>query len=558
MSLFLLAHNAFGWNYVYGNQWRWEHFGDESALAAADDAFWGPGKVQDVEINGVTYGLRSDGKTCIMYLDDDLVSGKTTLAIPASIQYRGKTYAVTGLYNDIMEEDNNSITSISIPASLEMIYDELPWQFPKLKSFTVASESKFFKAVDDVLYTADGKTLVAWPPAKSGTSFTIPTTVTELADGSFSSKTLTTITLPDGLTELGAETFDDCPKLKYLVIPDGVTILRYIVFDNNNEALSYLVIGNGVFYIDPDFLAWESGWGLEQKLTIYTDNNYVKQWFRSQSSSQFTIKPRSEAPGYVPPKPVAPQPTATTDLSDGVNVTWNASPGASKYKVRRGTTTTYSKSTVLATVTTTSYMDTSAVVGTSYYYWVVPVDSANIEYSDAAKYAVGKRIKVPVVLTPPQPTASSSIVVSWTAVPNAVSYVIRRSVTPDYSASVEVGTVSAPPYIDSTASPDTNYNYWILPRNDSGIAYHDESKYTVGIRTQNPATATIVLKKGWNLCPVSAARLSENSKDELLRRFRLYQYDQFRHAYIHGTLEGYDSFWLYAETPETLVLEIAE
>ena len=552
---------------IYGSNWLEEEWEDAAGWPYNDgleerffelmDA-WLELIEDEVEVDGLRYHLLKGGKNC-RFAFEEMAASRISLNIPSSISYRGKKYTVTEIDNDYAfdwDEDFANVESISIPSTVTNILHAF-YNLPHLASFSVGSESKYFKALDGVLYSADGKTLFQVPQAKTGTSFTVPSTVTELAGGAFCSTQFATITLPGGLTELRFETFNDCPKLQYLVIPDGVTVLRDCVFDSNNLALKYLVIGNGVSYIHPEFLAGGDN-GVEQKLTIYTDNSYVKRWFQAKSSSQFIIKPRSEAPGYVPPAPVVPQPTATADQSDGVTVSWAAVSGASKYKVRRGTTSTYSKSTLLATVTSTSCNDTSAAVGTAYYYWVVPVDSAGKEYYDAAKYATGRRVKAPTILTPPSPTSSTAIVVNWAAVPNAVSYRIRRSASPEYSASEEVGVVSAPPFIDAEASPDIPHYYWVLPENDSGIAYHDESKFTSGIRIQNPATSTIALKRGWNLCPVSAARLGENSRKELLGRFRVFQYDQSRHAYIRGALEGYDSFWLYAEEPETLVLEIAD
>ncbi|MBR4518332.1 MAG: leucine-rich repeat protein [Victivallales bacterium] len=577
--------------YIYGANWLESEWEAAVGWPDADDSEelfmelyeeWEAAVDREVTVMGLTYQLLKDGKTCRFIFPDDILDQTSPLNIPETISYGGKKYTVTvidnsgwngeGLGDLKLDLEGSALKTLTFPRTITCIYEPLNY-YSVWTAFNVASGSNYFKAKDGVLYSADGKTLFQYPSGKAGNGFSIPSTVVSLADDAFLLCTfLKTVEIPSSVVDLGRSTFWGCEGLTHLTIPDNITALRGTMF-GECSALQYLVIGDGVNYIDNELLGWyydeeeDSFWFGDDDwdtsfngLTIYTDNEYVKSWFiwaMRKSGDVFFIRPRSEAPGYVP-TPVAPQPTATTDLNDGITVMWDAVSGAVKYKVCRGTTSNYSNSTVMNTVTSTSYRDTSASVGTTYYYWVVPVDSSNKEYSNATKYATGRRVKAPVVLSPPMPTASSSIVVRWSAVSSAVSYQIRRADTPDYSTSVEIGTVSTPPYIDMNAVPDKPYYYWVLPVNDSGVAYHDESKFTTGLRVQNPATATVVLKKGWNLCPVSAGRLSDYSKNELRSRFRLFQYDQSRRAYIYGTLEGYDSFWLYAEEPETLILEVAQ
>ncbi len=63
--------------------------------------------------------------------------------------------------------------------------------------------------------------------------------------------------------------------------------------------------------------------------------------------------------------------------TDKVVISWSSVNGATSYTVYRGTGSSSSSASVLASsVTGTSYNDTSAVAGTTYYYWVKAVNSA--------------------------------------------------------------------------------------------------------------------------------------------------------------------------------------
>lgn len=119
------------------------------------------------------------------------------------------------------------ITSLAIPASLTST-DYSFAGMTGLTKFTVYAANPYYSAVDGVLYrTGNGvKTLVAYPAGKSGSSFNVPSDVTALAAGSFQSSKLSSVTLPDGLTSIGAEAFRESRNLTSITIPVGVTSLN--------------------------------------------------------------------------------------------------------------------------------------------------------------------------------------------------------------------------------------------------------------------------------------------------------------------------------------------
>ena len=62
--------------------------------------------------------------------------------------------------------------------------------------------------------------------------------------------------------------------------------------------------------------------------------------------------------------------------TEGVIITWSSQSGATSYRVVRGNSSNFQNASQLTTVTGTSYTDTTATVGTTYYYWVVAVKSS--------------------------------------------------------------------------------------------------------------------------------------------------------------------------------------
>lgn len=126
---------------------------------------------------------------------------------------------------------NQEITSISLPASLESIGLHTVDHCFKLLEFKVDADNPNFKAVDGVIYSKDGKTLVLCPPGKEG-EFVIPSTVSAIAPYAFSScKKITSIVLPEGLVEIPDGAFYKSWGLLKINLPDGLKRIGKNAFD---------------------------------------------------------------------------------------------------------------------------------------------------------------------------------------------------------------------------------------------------------------------------------------------------------------------------------------
>ena len=131
--------------------------------------------------------------------------------------------------------------------------------------------------------------------------------------------------------------------------------------------------------------------------TSFTDNTATPGVTYTYSVSAANSKGESARSGTVTgtvPLSAPTSVTATSDRTDGVNISWQPSAGATYYRVARATSKTGTKTELGTWTTNKSYLDTSATAGTTYYYFVRAATSsggANASgYSDPA--AQGMRI----------------------------------------------------------------------------------------------------------------------------------------------------------------------
>ena len=94
---------------------------------------------------------------------------------------------------------NIEMTALEIPASVEALGNNIVDHCFKLTHLIVHADNPYFKSIDGVIYTKDGKTLVLCPPGKTG-EFVVPAHATFIAPYAFRTcKKITAIVLPEGI-----------------------------------------------------------------------------------------------------------------------------------------------------------------------------------------------------------------------------------------------------------------------------------------------------------------------------------------------------------------------
>ena len=144
------------------------------------------------------------------------------------------------MYNDIAEsitlsegitnigmysfESAVALKKVTIPSTVTTIGKSVFVNTPSLKEIIVADNNANYKTVDGVLYNKNMTELIAYPSAKDDTTFTVPATVTKIAENAFNgAKNLKTIILPENLASIGKRAFINCTALTEIEIPDSVT-----------------------------------------------------------------------------------------------------------------------------------------------------------------------------------------------------------------------------------------------------------------------------------------------------------------------------------------------
>ena len=122
--------------------------------------------------------------------------------------------------------DCGSLESINIPESLADIGEAAFGRSCNLSEITVHQSNKNFKVESNVLFTADGTTLIRYPSQLTAESYTVPGDVQNIATDAFSdSQKLKTIILQEGVTSIGITAFAWSPQLQTINIPASVTTI---------------------------------------------------------------------------------------------------------------------------------------------------------------------------------------------------------------------------------------------------------------------------------------------------------------------------------------------
>jgi uncharacterized repeat protein (TIGR02543 family) len=157
----------------------------------------------------------------------------TNFTIPNGVRYVGDMgFYLTGL------------TSINIPASLLNIGNR-SFEDTPLASFAVDANNQHYSSVNGVLFNKNQTTMIAYPRAKSGTTYTIPSGVTSIAFGAFKGvSSLTSVTIPTTVTSIDGYAFADATSLASIEIPASVTTIGTWAF-NRTSALRSITFASG-------------------------------------------------------------------------------------------------------------------------------------------------------------------------------------------------------------------------------------------------------------------------------------------------------------------------
>ena len=155
--------------------------------------------------NYVNEILLAEGNTAYKMVDGAIFTkdGKTLIYYPHDKQT--DSYSVPEGTVRIANQafvNCHALKKLNIPASVKEIGNELHSSTP-IEEVTVAAENTSYKVENGALLTMDGKNLILYPPAKTDTSYTIPSSVEIIQTGSFNgARKLLSVTIPSSVVRI--------------------------------------------------------------------------------------------------------------------------------------------------------------------------------------------------------------------------------------------------------------------------------------------------------------------------------------------------------------------
>ena len=198
----------------------------------------------------IRYELNDDDSYCVSYINSDYNDGD--IVIPT--KYLDKTIDSIGSF--VL---NNSIESLTITKEIINIAEDAFFsgryigeginKTKSLSAFIVDNDNPNYKSIDGNLYSKDGKTFIRYAPAKTDTEFRVPDGVTTIAKNAFEeSDNLRYIYLSDDVEYIDENAFGGCGNLIEVIMGQNVNTVCDGVF-SCCEKLQKVSFPNSVTHI---------------------------------------------------------------------------------------------------------------------------------------------------------------------------------------------------------------------------------------------------------------------------------------------------------------------
>jgi len=135
-----------------------------------------------------------------------------------------------------------SLTEIELPANIISIGSGVFSGCTSLTNITISENNPYYKVVDGILLTKDGKEMISSTGGRS--SLDIPLTVTNIVDRlCYNNKNLTNLVIPGNVKTVGEWSFAFCGNIENLILDEGIECLSDSAFVKSRSEVSTSFFG---------------------------------------------------------------------------------------------------------------------------------------------------------------------------------------------------------------------------------------------------------------------------------------------------------------------------
>ncbi len=255
----------------------------DSVISIGYGAFDGCKGFTSITLPFVGASLNGTNKTYFGYIFGANNYGNNNYFVPASLKEviittpceKIDTYAFFYCSN---------IEKITIPDSVTKIDTEAFRDCSGLTSIIVDENNINYSSVDGVLFDKDKSTLIQCPIGNDRNSYTVPDSVSKIEKDAFEDCwRLKSITIPDSVTSIGKSAFYKCTGLTSITIPYNVTEIGSYAFDYCSALTSITIpisvteIGSSAFYMSLKDVYYVGSWEQWKEINIHEDNEYLNK-----------------------------------------------------------------------------------------------------------------------------------------------------------------------------------------------------------------------------------------------------------------------------------------
>ena len=195
-------------------------------------------KIEEIQVtDGEQQELDGEGISNLSVENDMLMYQTGKKGVYACVPTKEGTVKIPEKTRDIFDcafLDCKQIKKVVIPSSIRWVGSAAFGNMKKCKEIVV-KDSKYLKSVDGVLYTKDGKVLIAYPAGKKDKEFRVPEGVKVIGNGAFMGvKSIEKIILPDNVLHIGEKAFANCKKLKEVASDTKVKYIMKSAWEGTN------------------------------------------------------------------------------------------------------------------------------------------------------------------------------------------------------------------------------------------------------------------------------------------------------------------------------------